>query len=458
MKNKSFFLKRDIIILLVCFISLFVQTFNINVWTDELFTMNMCKNSFSEIWYMTASDTHPPLFYWMAKVFTSIFGESATVFKIFSALGYFATMLLYVPLKKIKISQNNELSFLYLIIIALMPCMLRRGIDIRMYSWTCFFVTAAVIEMLKIYQDNKIINWILCAIFTACAMYSHYYGTLAVFILWVLLGIFLIREKKTFLLYGICGLCLVAVYFPWMTCLFGQVERVSTTKSLTIDQISIMDFGEYIAYFYHTGKTLISVVLSVSICLFLGMFFFKSIYKKQINKGLISLACILLLTPGIGILVSFLVTPVFIAKYLSVVAGIFAILLATAMSNLKKKTKIWFIVILLFGSILTYIDISQDQNDNALMEIRAYIRRYEDVPIIAEDGYAKNTLEYLMPNADIYLEENGFDIEKHKTIITVRERTDNSLEGKYLLIDQKDIYSRYQSKNYSINVYERLDE
>ena len=48
--------------------------FNDNVWTDEIFSMNLFADSFAQIIVDTAEDVHPPLYYFLGRIMRLVCG------------------------------------------------------------------------------------------------------------------------------------------------------------------------------------------------------------------------------------------------------------------------------------------------------------------------------------------------------------------------------------------------
>ena len=47
-----------------------VLSLRTNIWADEAYTFAMVRHSFADIWRITAADVHPPLYYFLVKIFT----------------------------------------------------------------------------------------------------------------------------------------------------------------------------------------------------------------------------------------------------------------------------------------------------------------------------------------------------------------------------------------------------
>ena len=48
-----------------------------SVWFDEAFSVYLARFNIAEIVHFTSLDVHPPLYYWLLKGWTVIFGHSA---------------------------------------------------------------------------------------------------------------------------------------------------------------------------------------------------------------------------------------------------------------------------------------------------------------------------------------------------------------------------------------------
>ena len=76
----------------------FSLCFSIDVWTDEIFTLNLIKGNLAEITTGTIQDVHPPLYYYFAKLIYSLCGDNLFFQKILVMLPMIITLCL-APLK-----------------------------------------------------------------------------------------------------------------------------------------------------------------------------------------------------------------------------------------------------------------------------------------------------------------------------------------------------------------------
>ncbi len=69
-----------------------------SLWSDEGNTWAMLGRSYGEIAQAAAADIHPPGYYWLLKLWSSIFGTSAWAMRSFSAV---AGVLLVLVVERI---------------------------------------------------------------------------------------------------------------------------------------------------------------------------------------------------------------------------------------------------------------------------------------------------------------------------------------------------------------------
>ena len=82
-------------------IFILLGAFHTNIWFDEAYTVGLVNHSFSEIWQITGNDVHPPLYYWMLKIISLLFGSSILVYRLFSAVAIVILAILgYTHIKK----------------------------------------------------------------------------------------------------------------------------------------------------------------------------------------------------------------------------------------------------------------------------------------------------------------------------------------------------------------------
>ena len=122
---------------------LYLDYMNISIAFDDAYTMRLTQHSFSEIFDITSRDVHPPLYYWMLKIYSSIFGYSIFSQRAFSDLGVLATMLFAaISLRR---RFGDRVAIMFIVLLLIFPVTQYLASEIRMYSWAVFFTSTASI-------------------------------------------------------------------------------------------------------------------------------------------------------------------------------------------------------------------------------------------------------------------------------------------------------------------------
>jgi len=319
------------LVLTAAYISLI---FNPNLWTDEAYTVKLVTgNPLPEIIRQTALDVHPPLYYLIAKLFVLLFGSSIQVYKIVSIVPVVLTMLL--AWRYIIPWFGKRTAILFLLFLNAIPCVMEYVVQIRMYSWGIFFITLCSLSAYGICLFPSKKYWALLTVSALGACYTHNFSMISAVFIYLLLGIFLFLKVKKFPVgWLLSGLTVSIFYLPWLFVLYRQTQdRVGNYWILDITADTVLGyftdiFGSDIPYV--TGMFLLLCVLAV-------FFLFTGSNKRARTRALyaLCLALVPFLTALLGIAVSILVTPFFIARYLLPCMGILALFLAIGFSRLQ---------------------------------------------------------------------------------------------------------------------------
>lgn len=332
MKNKY---TPYIVFLVLSFLPI-ALIFNDNIWFDESYTLSLIQHDYNDIIEILKSDMHPPLYFLSLKVFCNIFGYSICVSKIFSVLGYIATLLLGCTIYKKRF--GNYTSILYMLIISACPMTLYFAVQQRAYSWCIFFVTFCFIEALLFIENRGKYHSILFAVSALLASYNHIYALLAVGIIYVFVNIYIFVKNRCLWLYIlIADLIVVLGYFPWLAVLFNQVKGASDSFWLTeLEPLSIELF-------------IIGMIIA----------FVMLIQKRNRTLPIIFGTVSFLVLQIIGLAVSLFIRPLYLARYASVILGVFSIFAAMCVSNYSKKIKQIFCILICAVNVISFISIAQ---------------------------------------------------------------------------------------------------
>lgn len=301
-------------IALMSMILMLRQAFSLDVWIDESFSMAMIRHSYLDIIQLTAQDVHPPLFYLLLKLGVSLF---CLIFKslnpIFAArlvclIPYF--ILYAIGYKDIRRCLGNFVGGSYLVALSFAPHLFLYSGEIRMYGLSMLWIVLIVVAMIKLAQEgpSKTI-WIELGTYSLLTAYTHYYAALMAAFLWLFIlwwvGLNAKREDRLMAL-KVIGFCLLG-YAPWLWVLFGQLMHVSA--DYWIKPIDLRAFESYFSFVLGSGFVLVSWAF------FMGMLSKRNPqakWKEALSSWLIGLPFFII---GCGLFVSFMVRPLYVARY-----------------------------------------------------------------------------------------------------------------------------------------------
>ncbi len=346
--------------------------FNQNIWTDEAFTIQLV-NSLSPIDIIkgTSSDVHPPLYYLITYVFVAFFGTSIQVYKVVSIIPMLLTMLLSIFY--IKPWFGAKASALFILFLNAIPCVMEYSVQIRMYSWTIFFITLAVLSAYGYYRSQAFKHLVALTISAVCACYTHNFAMISAVFIYAILGIALIIKcKKISAKWLLSGLFVSAFYIPWLLVLYKQTnDRIGNYWISNIDKDTILGyfsdlFGSRIPY--STAMFVLLWIISIILLIF------RVRKEKHTSLFALSLFAIPVLTATVGVLVSVLITPFFIARYLLPCMGLLALGFAIAFCKEKILTYSFlcaFLICMLGNSY--YTNYQNEYCNSSTAELLAYM-------------------------------------------------------------------------------------
>lgn len=303
--------------LYICFVVLSVLPccliFSQSIWFDEAYTVSLIKHSFKDMLEILKTDMHPPLYFLSLKAFCSVFGYSLISTKLFSLIGFVITLLLGPTL--IKSTFSERIAIVYMLSIGAVPMSYYFAVQQRAYSFCILFVTLCFIFAVRLLNEYRLRDALLFSLFGMIASYNHIYALLVCGIIFIFVNIttFIKNRKQIFKVFS-ADIIIVLGYLPQLSTLFSQVKGASTHFWLKgIEPLSVVIF-------------IIGAVLSVVILIFVRKF---EVYFSVI---------VVMSVQVIGLAVTILIKPLYIARYSVIVLGVFALLVAFVFkSNLKKS-------------------------------------------------------------------------------------------------------------------------
>ena len=318
--------------------------FNDNIWTDEGFTIDLLRNcdTYAQVCSFTAADVHPPLYYLILKVFTDLFGINLLLIKLLSIVPMLLTMML-APLV-----MNKEFGFrialFFILILGTLPCTMEYAIQARMYTWALLFVTLCGLFAFRAASSDHAVNWIFYLIGGVGAAYTHYFAFVAVLWIYGFLFLYLIFwRRKGVLRWLVTSVASLLAYLPWLSQMAIQVKGVS--GSYWIAPIDGKVLRSYFPWIVKTDLPYVTAVFCVVFLIAFVLLGYQLVHRKKLDGSLTAAlfgVVIPLLVVVTGVVLSKLIRPIFIIRYIMPSVGILSLFLAISFSFLE--TKAWISV------------------------------------------------------------------------------------------------------------------
>jgi len=221
-----------------------------NLWFDEVFSWHLSLTSFYDIIVRTANDIHPPLYYFTLKIWNFVLGDSVVSMRLLSALFTSCAVFFLYPISRRFMDPLQSL--LVILLYSLSPLNLYYSQEVRMSAMNLFLNLGSIYFLMKLtdkipasarfYKDR---NAVLYTLFTAAALYTHYFS----FFILIAELVFIIysyirspKDLKTFIyIFAAIGI----VYLVWVPDLLTHFTRGQSWR--TPQNISAV-FDEYLNY------------------------------------------------------------------------------------------------------------------------------------------------------------------------------------------------------------------
>lgn len=417
MKDKKAFIYGLLVLLGIGLFS-YLDFRNTTIPYDDAYSVFMIKSSYADIAGITAEDVHPPLYYWGLKTFSYLSGDSMFALRLFSMLGILASLLLgCCPIRKLF---GDRVAVFFILLMVIFPVSQYLVTDIRMYSWTMFFVLACALYAYKVYKEGKLQNWAIFLLAGICAAYMHNYGLLSVLGIYIGLFVSLIASRKRWLPFLYCGGLFALLYLPWLLQLIYQVQDVSS--DYWIKPLTWNDFFLHIYYFYSPkeiwlpftdfskSQMMFGLIVIMLIQLIL---IFKVLTNGYKHKNIYATGAIVsflafIFPVVLGTVVSLLSTPILVSRYMTCSFGLFVLSLAFILAkayefvSFRKLSYVFLCLLLIDSGVRVYSGLKYyNQTERAYREIREFMNGRNQV-------LANDFSYHLLPRLQILAPDNEY--------------------------------------------------
>lgn len=395
MEKKKKIIHISVIIIGIIFIS--ISSFHTNLWFDESYSVAIAKNGFADIWKITGNDVHPALYYWLLHIINLIFGNNILMYRLFSLIAIIILGILgYTHIRK-DFGEKTGIIFSYLTYF--LPIMCTYSSEIRMYSWSCLFVTLMAIYGYKFYKaivndDKKNIqkNLILFGIFSICSSHIHYYALVTAGFINLILLIYLLinreKNKKVLKKFLILASIQILLYIPWLIYLVGQLKHVGNGFWIEVSLVKTTLEIIGLQFTRNVEESLTKSILPIIISILLYVYVFYSMIKKkrELTPAILSLFIYFVIIFVMAIISLFM--PILYSRYLVVVTGLYIFAIAYIISKEKNKiiTATILLTVLVTGIISNVqgIKVNYDSSNSGVYDYLQQELREGDIIVCAD--------------------------------------------------------------------------
>ena len=399
-----------------------LRLFDNCVWSDEGFTIVISRMPLSDMLRATASDVHPPLYYLFTMAANRLFGDAGWAYHGVSLLAYAGLMLFALTWFRRRYGVGPCLVFMAMI--SLMPQAFYYNVEVRMYAQAALFVCLSFAFFHNILEKARPADYAGFAFASLCAAYTHYYALITVAFLYLALLLMAAKGRLRWKPVLIVCVATVAVYLPWFVVLLRTFSRVSDSYWIT----ECPSVRQSLAFVFDMDSARASAAVQGCFVLLLTAALAREIRVIAGKNGrlrydssdravcLLAALAALLGTILTGILVSVLVRPVFVLRYLHP-AGVMTWLVLAALLNRAPARRLLCVglagLVLLVqipAGLATYRE--EKSRDQHLAQTLQDVRADADTVLLTDSPSFNGTLlPVYYPDTERILLQPGQDLE-----------------------------------------------
>ncbi len=381
---------------------------DVDPWIDEGFCLRMTEFSYFDIWDKTAQDTHPPLYFWLLKLWQSIFGESIESARLMSVvLGTLTVLFSWLFARELTATEEarrDSNAWLAATIIALSPMHIHWASQVRMYVLLTTLSAAAAWLLVRVLKQSECCYgiWLLFAFLASSLVYTHVYGIFTVAALYGYTAGFLIVHRLARNHLWPCIVSMFAVYqvcSPWLLVLLEQQSRVRESfwiQPLTWESLGKAVFDQFYptssvsdafpAAFKVAESALIGqCLLQLIVILLLGL----CLSRRRFDGLLI---CLISIPMAISVGLSIAMRNIILGRYLIAVGLFVLVSIALVIARIPNRhfrtaTGVFFVAVtVLLSSAHIYARKAAADSPALSVAVREYEKlRNKDEPIVVAD-------------------------------------------------------------------------
>lgn len=338
-----------------------------SIWFDEAFGSYLVRFDFISIARYTASDVHPPVYYWFLKLWTMTLGNTELAIRSMSIF-FGAVTIIFAFLLVLRLF-GRRTAYLTIVFLVLSPMFIRYSQEARMYTLLTAEIVAATYLLVYALHTKKQWPWVAYGSVVALGMLTQYFTAFAWAAHWVWRYVTVRTTGESFKQtlrkivtrnWKLAYMVAFGLFVPWLPFLIHQYVLVQghgfwippVTPATLIDFITnVLIFGPSTSAPSWIAAGVILVVLFFGYTTFRLMKTFRGDEKS--NYALI--VCLVAIPPLLLFLISMPpLRPAFVDRYLMGVVVFIAVLMAINLTqakfvSLKLRTVVVAVLVVMMG-------------------------------------------------------------------------------------------------------------
>ncbi len=361
-----------VVVALIIFVCLaFYMITKSSVWFDEAFGAYLTRYNFIDIARYTAMDIHPPLYYWLLKIWSMLFGNTEFALRSMSVLFGGVTIIFGYLLQNRLF--DKKVARISLIFMVLSPMLVRYSQEMRMYTLVSAIALAATYLLTVAIESHKKLYWVIYGVLVSLGLWVHYLSV----IVWIAHWLWradnirrIAKNKNDFMTkffskeWNLAFFIALGLYVPWLPFCIGQllISQIAGSWIPAANLGTPLNFFTNVVYYRDLGETTgllaFGLLAASAVLVFLSIKVYKSFdsAQRQAYRLIMALALVPVL---LLFFESILLRPTFIDRYLITSTEGLALFIGVTLAFSCKRFKlIWCYFSIIFIAILMMIGIA----------------------------------------------------------------------------------------------------
>lgn len=312
-----------------------------SLWYDETVSAYLASQSAPLLIAHTARDIHPPGYYLLLHLWTTITGNTEFALAYFSLL--FGTLLIPLTYALARILTNDHIAKWAALLLAVSPFNIWYSQEVRMYTLGAGLGLVAVYCLVKAVMDNWTRYWLGYAISAALGLYTLYYFVFLLIVINVFFLLYSFSKKLLVRRLVTVNLLILIAYLPWLPVAWRQATNPPVPPWRAMPQLWSVLLESWTSL--SLGQSVEPVAVWPILVITLGLAGLGLYQLARFRSTLPFSPGLLLLSYTFGsllliYLLSF-ITPLYHVRYVFTYSPAFYILLGAGLFGLATVTKRW---------------------------------------------------------------------------------------------------------------------